>query len=89
MSFLQVRNGHGFRFRNMEPSWFYRLDALPITQPQCGTNSNPKSSQLITPDIPDSIKTAAQKKITGECCYIAQRFKMHTLVHIDINNRPV
>ena len=73
----------------MEPSWFYGLDAFPITQPQCGTNSNPRIPQHITLDILDSIKTAAQKKAAGECFYIAQRFEMHTLVYIDITNGPV
>ena len=85
---LLARVGRGFRFRNMEPSWFFGLDTLPITQPQCGTNSNARSPQRITTDIPDCIKTAAQKKTT-ECFSIAQRFKMQTLVYIHITNRPV
>lgn len=62
MSSLLLGVGRGFRFGNMEPSWFYRLDALTITQPQCGTKSIPINPQYITPDIPDKIKTAAQKK---------------------------
>ena len=89
MRSLLVRVGLGFRFQNKEPSWFYRLDAPFIAQPQCGTNSNPRSPQGITHDIRDSIKTPAQKKTTGQCFYIAQRFKMHALAYTDIINRPV
>ena len=74
MSSLLVKVGRGFRFGNMEPSWFYGLEAIPITQLQCGTNSNQRSPQRVTPDIPDSIKIAEQKKTTGECFYIDQRF---------------
>ena len=89
MNFLLVRIGRGLRFRNVKPSWFYGLDAFPITQPQRGTNSNPRSPQYITPEIPDSIKTAAQRKTTGECFYITQRFKMYALVYNGIKGRPV
>ena len=89
MSSLLVRVGHGFMFGNMGQSWFYGLDALPITQPQCVINSNPRSHQLITSDISDCVKTAAQKKTTGECFCIAQSFKMHILVCIDVTKRPV
>lgn len=85
MSFLLVGVGRGFRFGNMEPSWFYRLDGLTITQPQCGTKSIPRNPQYTTPDIRDSIKTAAQKKTIGECFYIAQGLKMQTVVYIDIS----
>ena len=83
MSSLLLGVGRGFRFGNMEPSWFYRLDALTITQPQCGIKSIPINPQYITPDIPDKIKTAAQKKTIGECFYIAQGSKMKTAVYID------